>query len=111
VRLLERCHAAVARGVIDPVLLAEDARVTDCNGAFFDGAHDFQGCIAGCHEVLRRQGLLDSVTLLDPDERLSPGQAEEIDRVCAAYPDLADDDFIAGNLDRWLSGSVAAKVA
>ena len=111
VRLLEQCHAAVARGVIDPALLAEDARVTDCNGAFFDVAHDFQGCIAGCHEVLRRQGLLESVTLLDPDERLSPGQAEEIDRVCAAYPDLADDDFIAVNLDRWLSGSVAAKVA
>ena len=41
-----------------PTLLALDSRVTDCNSAFFDVAHDFAGCIPGCHEVLRRQGLL-----------------------------------------------------
>lgn len=111
VRLLDQCHAAAAAGMIDPALLAEDARVTDCNGAFFDVAHDFHGCIAGCHEVLRRQGLLESIALLDPDEGLSPGQAEEIDRVSAAYPDLSDDAFIADNLDRWLGISTAAKVA
>jgi hypothetical protein len=102
VRLLEHCHAAVARGAIDPGLLAEDARVTDSNAAFFDAANDFRGCIAGCHEVLRRQGLLENLTLLDPDEAMSPGQAEALDRVREAYPDLADDDFIAANLSRWL---------
>jgi hypothetical protein len=104
VRLLEACHAAVAEGVIEPSLLAEDARVTDSNAAFFDAAHGFQGCIAGCHEVLRRQGLLENLVLLDRDERMSPGQAEEIDRVGEAYPDLADDEFVARNLTRWLDG-------
>jgi hypothetical protein len=40
---------------------------------------------------------------LDPAEDLSPGQAEELDRVTAAYPDLVDDQFIQENVDRWLS--------
>ncbi len=103
VTLLERIHTAVEGGAVDPDLLAEDSRVTDCNSAFFDVANDFRGCIAGCHEVLRRQGLLEGIWCLDPDEGLSPGQAEEIDRVYAAYPDLNDDDFVRRNLERWLS--------
>ncbi|MGI9418428.1 MAG: dihydrodipicolinate synthase family protein, partial [Geminicoccaceae bacterium] len=90
-------------GVIDPELLALDAAVTDCNGAFFDVANDFKGCIAGCHEVLRRQGLLDGNWCLDPKETLSPGQAQDIDRVYAAYPNLNDDAFVAANLNRWLA--------
>jgi hypothetical protein len=64
VELLERIHAAVESGTITPELLALDAQVTDCNGAVFDVAHDFAGCIAGCHEVLRRQGLLESIACL-----------------------------------------------
>ena len=80
-----------------------DAAVTDCNAAFFDAANDFAGCIAGCHEVLRRQGLLEGTWCLDPEEGLSPGQAAEIDRVYGAYPELNDDDFVARNLERWLS--------
>lgn len=107
VRLLEQCHAAVEAGVIAPELLAEDARVTDSNAAFFDAANDFAGCIAGCHEILRRQGLLENLALLDPNETLSPGQIAELDRVSAAYPDLADDGFIADNLERWLSDGPA----
>ena len=67
-------------------MLALDSKVTDANSAFFDVAHDFAGCIAGCHEVLRRQGLLEGIWCLDPKEGLSPGQAGEIDRVYAAYP-------------------------
>ena len=55
------------------------------------------------HEVLHRQGLLDGLWTLNPDEVLSPGQKEEIDRVYKAYPNLNDDDFIAENLDKWLS--------
>jgi dihydrodipicolinate synthase/N-acetylneuraminate lyase len=78
-------------------------KLTDANAAIFDVAHGFHGCIAGIHEILRRQGLLEGVWCLDPEEGLSPGQAEEIDRVSAAYPDLADDDFVAANRDRWLS--------
>jgi dihydrodipicolinate synthase/N-acetylneuraminate lyase len=101
--LLERCKAAVASGdAIDAELLALDSRVTDCNSAFFDVAHHFQGCIAGCHEVLRRQGLLEGRWCLDPHEGLSPGQAEEIDRVLQEHADLGDDAFVAANLERWL---------
>jgi hypothetical protein len=100
--LVARIRRNLAEGAVDPALLALDAAVTDCNAAFFDAANDFSGCIAGCHEVLRRQGLLEGTWCLDPNERLSPGQAAEIDRVYAAYPDLNDDPFVAQNLDRWL---------
>ena len=100
VELLERIHRQVR---IDADLLALDARVTDCNSAFFDVAHDFAGCIPGCHEVLRRQGLLEGIWCLDPKETLSPGQAQEIDRVCREHADLADDAFVRENLSRWLS--------
>jgi dihydrodipicolinate synthase/N-acetylneuraminate lyase len=100
---LERIHRAVQAGAIEPVLLALDSRVTDCNSAFFDVANDFAGCIAGCHEVLRRQGLLEGIWCLDPNEGLSPGQSEEIDRVCREHADLSDDAFVAAGLSRWLS--------
>jgi dihydrodipicolinate synthase/N-acetylneuraminate lyase len=99
VALLERIH----RGPIGEDLLALDARVTDCNSAFFDVAHNFAGCIPGCHEVLRRQGLLEGTWCLDPNEKLSPGQAQEIDRVYREHADLADDAFVRANLERWLS--------
>ena len=102
VRMLERIHAAVDAGQVDDELLALDSRVTDCNSAFFDVANDFAGCIPGCHEVLRRQGLLEGIWCLDPAETLSPGQAQEIDRVCREHADLADDAFVAANLSRWL---------
>ena len=68
--------------------------MTDCNAAIFDVANDFHGVIAGCHEILRRQGLLEGIWCLDPSETLGPGQKEEIDRVCAAYPHLNDDAFV-----------------
>jgi dihydrodipicolinate synthase/N-acetylneuraminate lyase len=102
VELLDRIHAAVASGAIDEDLLALDVQVTDSNAAFFDPAHDFRGVIAGCHEVLRRQGLLQGIWCLDPKETLSPGQAEEIDRVYREYPHLHDDAFVRENLARWL---------
>lgn len=103
VALLERIHAAIAEGRIDDELLALDSRVTDCNSAFFDVHHDFAGCIPGCHEVLRRQGLLSTIRCLDPDETLSPGQLEEIERVCREHADLSDDAFVAAHLERWLA--------
>ncbi|WP_274425288.1 dihydrodipicolinate synthase family protein [Chelativorans sp. YIM 93263] len=104
VQLLERIHAAVdGDGSLDTELLALDSRVTDCNAAFFDVANDFHGCIAGCHEVLRRQGLLDGIWCLDLAEGLGPGQSREISRVYAEHPDLSDDDFVRENLERWLS--------
>lgn len=78
-------------------------RITDCNAAFFDVTNNFAGCIVGLHEVLRRQGLLEGLWTLNPDEVLSPGQKEEIDRVYASYPELNDDTFVAENIDRWLA--------
>ena len=52
--------------------------------------------------MLRRQGLLEGTWCLDPHEGLSPGQAEEIDRVVRAHPELTDDGFVAANVDEWL---------
>ncbi|WP_424140468.1 dihydrodipicolinate synthase family protein [Roseomonas chloroacetimidivorans] len=103
VQLLERLKAAVAAGPLPPEILALDSAVTDCNAAFFDVANDFHGCIAGCHEILRRQGLLEGTWCLNPAEGLSPGQAEAIDRICRLYPEFSDDDFVAVNRERWLS--------
>jgi hypothetical protein len=103
VELLQRIHAAVAANEMPVELLALDAQVTDCNAAIFDAANGFHGVIAGCHEILRRQGLLEGIWCLDPKETLGPGQQQEIDRVCAAYPHLNDDDFVRANLERWLS--------
>jgi dihydrodipicolinate synthase/N-acetylneuraminate lyase len=83
--------------------LAQSTALTDANAALFDVRHRFAGCIAGLHEILRRQGLLAGRWCLDPHEDLSPGQMEEIDRVCRAYPQLTDDEFVCANVDRWLA--------
>jgi hypothetical protein len=103
VELLERIHAAVAAGHIPQDLLELDAQVTDANAAVFDAANNFHGVIAGCHEILRRQGLLVGTWCLDPNEGLGPGQKEAIDRVYAAYPHLNDDAFVRQNRERWLA--------
>lgn len=79
-----------------------NAQLTDANSAIFDAANQFHGCIAGIHEVLRRQGLLRGIWCLDSAESLSPAQIQEIDRVCKAYPHLSDDDFVKEHLDEWL---------
>ncbi|WP_202334574.1 dihydrodipicolinate synthase family protein [Mesorhizobium sp. L-8-3] len=102
VDIFRRCRAEASAGAVSTELLALDSRVTDCNSAFFDVANSFHGCIAGCHEILRRQRLLEGIWCLDPHEDLSPGQKEEIDRVSRMHADLADDGFVAANLERWL---------
>lgn len=88
---------------IPPELLALGTQITDCNAAFFDVNNNFSGVIAGIHEVLRRQGLLEGIWTLNSAETLSPGQNEQIDRVYAAYPHLNDDDFVRSNIDRWMT--------
>jgi hypothetical protein len=103
VELLERCHVAAQQPAIPADLLRLAIEVTDCNAAFFDAAIGFRGCFAGIHEVLRRQGLLEGIWCLDPNETLSPGQADEIDRVYRSYPHLNDDAFVAEHLHEWLS--------
>lgn len=101
--MLEEIHAVVEGKQPIPIRMLELAQeVTDANAAFFDAANGFRGCIAGIHEILRRQGLLEGVWCLNPDERLSPGQSEAIDRVYRAYPHLNDDAFVSDHLDEWL---------
>ncbi|RZD89579.1 dihydrodipicolinate synthase family protein [Streptomyces albidoflavus] len=102
VRLLADAHAARDG---DPAARARaEARLagdTDANAAVYDVRGGFAGCIAGVHEVLRRQGLLTGTWCLDPAEGLSPGQAEEIARVHTAYPWLREEDaFVSGRLPR-----------
>jgi len=100
VELLDEVRRA---GSPTPELLTRAAQITDSNAAFFDAANGFRGCIAGLHEVLRRQGLLEGLWCLDPKEGLSPGQKEEIDRVYRAYPSLNDDAFIDQYRNVWLA--------
>ncbi|MGH9163855.1 MAG: dihydrodipicolinate synthase family protein [Vicinamibacteraceae bacterium] len=97
---VKACRAQDGSGAFE--VLAQAAALTDANAALFDARHDFAGCIAGLHEILRRQGLLAGRLCLDPNEDLSPGQLEQIDRVCRVYPHLQDDDFVATHLSEWL---------
>jgi Dihydrodipicolinate synthetase family len=103
IALFERLHTAQGMDQVPADLLALDSIVTDCNRAIFDSQHDFRGCVPGCHEVLRRQGLFEHIRCLDPDEVLSPGQAELIERVYRDYPEMNDDAFVRQNLQRWLA--------
>jgi len=75
-------------GTVTPELLTLAAQITDANAAVFDTANNFAGCIAGVHEVLRREGLMKNILCLNPAETLSPGQSEEIDRIYKMYPHL-----------------------
>ena len=75
-------------------LLAKGIAVTDMNAVIFDAGNSFKGCIAGIHEVLRRQGLMEGIWCLSEEEKLSPGQMEEIDRVYKMYGPLTDDAFV-----------------
>lgn len=102
VELLDQIKCRRKKGTVEG-LLDRAAEITDSNAALFDVQNNFRGCIAGVHEILRRQGLLAGRWCLDPNEDLSPGQMEEIDRVCRSYPHLTDEDFIAENLDRWMA--------
>jgi len=98
-------HLAIAKKStreIPAQLLTLAQQITDTNAALFDPSHGFAGCIAGIHEVLRRQGLLEGIWCLDENEGLSAGQSAEIDRVTNAYPHLCDDRFVREHLDDWL---------
>jgi dihydrodipicolinate synthase/N-acetylneuraminate lyase len=102
VRHLEHIRKAGAAAEISHELTTLAWQVTDANAALFDAANGFHGCIAGLHEILRRQGLLEGRWLLDPAEDLSPGQLAEIDRVCHFYPHLRDDSYVEEHRDEWL---------
>lgn len=103
VALLNELKHARRNPTLDPNWLDKAIAVTDMNAALFDSAHKFAGCIPGILEVLRRQGLVPTNLCLNPLEVLSLGQAEELTRVGAAYPELTDDAFVAEHLPGWLS--------
>lgn len=100
VEYFRKIREAAEKGVFDAELLTLAAQITDANAAFFDTRNNFAGCIAGVHEVLRRQGLMKGIWCLNPEETLSLGQSEEIDRVYAMYPSLNDDAFVREFLER-----------
>jgi dihydrodipicolinate synthase/N-acetylneuraminate lyase len=103
VALLDEIKAVRRRPRLAADWLTRNAAITDANAAIFDSAHNFAGCLPGIHEVLRRQGLLETTACLNPHEALSPGQSAEITRVTKAYSWLVDGAFVARNLDRWLA--------
>ncbi|MEO6289125.1 MAG: dihydrodipicolinate synthase family protein [Ginsengibacter sp.] len=94
---IKKCIANDYDGMED--LLSKGVEVTDMNAALFDIQHSFKGSIAGIHEVLRRQQLLEGRWCLNPREVLSDGQMEEIDRIYKNYPHLTDDEFVKGFLE------------
>lgn len=105
VELLDACHDIMDAGEgVPPEMMRRAGEVTDANAAVFDAANAFRGVLPGIHEVLCRQGLLGGVCCLDREACLSPGQADEIERVIRAYPHLTDDDFVAEHRDAWLGG-------
>lgn len=103
VKLFREAQVAAKQPTVNAEWLQRAVAVTDMNAALFDAANRFHGCIPGILEVLRRQGLVESIHCLNPHETLSPGQAEELTRVCQAYPELTDDAFVATHRDKWLS--------
>lgn len=103
VAMLEEIKRDRREGRIGPEWLRRNAALTDANAAVFDPANGFAGCIPGIHEVLRRQGIFETTACLDPHERLSPGQAAELDRVAREHRWLTDDAFVRRNLHRWLA--------
>lgn len=85
-------------------LLTKGIEITDVNAALFDPANHFHGCIPGIHEMLRKQGLLKGIWCLNPDEKLSEGQQDEINRVHRDYPHLNDDEFVHAFLAKEMEG-------
>jgi hypothetical protein len=103
VELLTECRTARESGDVPAALLTKAAQITEANAALFDAANQFAGCIPGIHHLLHRQGLLSSTRCLNPNEKLSPGQADAIDTLFGAHSWMNDDKFVEANLDAWLS--------
>jgi dihydrodipicolinate synthase/N-acetylneuraminate lyase len=101
---LEAIHGIHATGgPVPPALLTLASQMTLANKAIFDADNSFAGCIPGISYVLQRQGLMSHIGALDPADRLSPGQTEQIDHVIAQYPHLTDDEFVRAHRDAWLT--------
>ena len=90
-------------GTVPQEMLTLAGQLTLANKAIFDADNSFAGCIPGISYILHRQGLMSHIGTLDPADRLSHGQTEQIDQIIEWYPHLTDDEFVQANLDRWLS--------
>lgn len=101
VELFEKCKQEKGKDSISAEMLSLANAVTDSNAVLFDGANGFAGCIPGLHYVLKKQGLMKSLNCINPNEVLSCGQAEEIERIYDMYPSLVDDDFVKENIESW----------
>lgn len=102
VEMFEKIKEESKKDCISVEMLKLANEVTDANAAFFDTANNFKGCIAGLHYILKKQGIYENILCLNPDETVSPGQIDEIERIYKMYPHLSDDDFVRENLDKWL---------
>jgi dihydrodipicolinate synthase/N-acetylneuraminate lyase len=102
VETLQRIKEVRSTESVPAELLTLAVQLTEANGAIFDVDNGFHGCIAGTSYVLSRVGLVSGPWTLDPNESLSPGQKEKIERIIAAYPHLTDDDFVREHLDEWM---------
>jgi len=104
VETVQAIHEQRANGTLDHAhWLTYGTQLTDANAAIFDVAHAYQGCLPGIHWILQQQGLMPGTATLNPEEKLMPGQVAEIERVCARYPHLTDDEFVAAHLADWLA--------
>ncbi len=103
VAILDEIKAARRNKKLGFELINLNVALTDANAAIFDAAHSFNGCIPGILEILRKQGLVPTNFCLDPKEKLSLGQREELIRIGREYPELNDDDFVRENLERWMA--------
>lgn len=92
-----------AGGDVPMEILTLAGQMTLANKAIFDADRAFAGCVPGISYVLRRQGLMSHVGTLDPADRLSPGQADQIDHIVRQYPHLTDDEFVQANRDIWFA--------
>lgn len=101
VELFEKCKQEKGKDSISAEMLSLANAVTDSNAVLFDGANGFAGCIPGLHYVLKKQGLMKTLNCINPNEVLSCGQAEEIERIYDMYPSLVDDDFVKENIENW----------
>ncbi|MCL5408880.1 MAG: dihydrodipicolinate synthase family protein [Candidatus Omnitrophica bacterium] len=102
VELLKYIHSIIENKYKIPYeLMKTSVEITDCNSAIFDSKNNFDGCIPGINEVLRRSGLLKERKCLNPNSDLSTGQKEEIDRIYKLYPHLRDDEFVKMNFEKW----------
>lgn len=94
VEMLEKAKIERKAGKISNELILEGLQLTEANSAVFDVENNFQGCIAGIHEVLRIQGFFDEINCFEKNGILSNGQSEKIQEVMKKYPHLVDGNFV-----------------